>query len=272
MRLFFGVKSTCTIVATPAHGVQVGQLVCDHAEAREDQAAKNGGTIDAKGQIQDLSDGQRSRRRIRYVGHANILAPSRRHGYDHHSECETRCSRRVSGGCLPPPRAMPTPPRDWMRACCSRTCLRCSARGSVPIPRPRWTPHRPSPTAICCCAAPPVSRSPISPAGANSGRCELAVSPEVLVPRPETELLVERALVLGRRRARAWRIWARVPGRSRSRSRASVSQWHVIATDVSSAALAVARANAAALGLHTYRISRRATGTSRSAASASICC
>jgi release factor glutamine methyltransferase len=77
----------------------------------------------------------------------------------------------------------------------------------------------------------------------------LAVSPAVLVPRPETELLVERALAVctlpvGRIAdlgtgcgAIALSLASERPG------------WKVIATDVSAAALEIARANAASLSL-----------------------
>ena len=75
---------------------------------------------------------------------------------------------------------------------------------------------------------------------------ELAVDRRVLVPRPETELLVELALELGPRRildvgtgsgAIALAIAAELPG------------CEVLATDTSAAALDVARANAGRLGL-----------------------
>jgi release factor glutamine methyltransferase len=75
---------------------------------------------------------------------------------------------------------------------------------------------------------------------------ELEVDPRVLVPRPETELLVELALELEPRRvldvgsgsgAIALAIAAELPGCA------------VTATDTSAAALEVARANAARLGL-----------------------
>jgi release factor glutamine methyltransferase len=78
---------------------------------------------------------------------------------------------------------------------------------------------------------------------------ELAISPEVLVPRPETELLVERALALGPAAS------ARVADLGTGSGAIALAlarerpHWHVIATDLSSAGLAVARANAAALGL-----------------------
>lgn len=75
---------------------------------------------------------------------------------------------------------------------------------------------------------------------------ELAVDPRVLIPRPETELLVELALELAPRRvldvgtgsgAVALAIADELPG------------CEVLATDTSDAALEVARANAERLGL-----------------------
>jgi release factor glutamine methyltransferase len=75
---------------------------------------------------------------------------------------------------------------------------------------------------------------------------ELAVDPAVLIPRPETELLVELALQLAPRRvldvgtgsgALALAIAAELPA------------CEVVASDTSAAALAVARANAERLGL-----------------------
>jgi release factor glutamine methyltransferase len=78
---------------------------------------------------------------------------------------------------------------------------------------------------------------------------ELTVTPAVLVPRPETELLVERALALGP--AATARV-ADLGTGSGAVALALASErpaWQVIATDVSLEALAVARANAAALGL-----------------------
>ena len=78
---------------------------------------------------------------------------------------------------------------------------------------------------------------------------ELSVTPAVLVPRPETELLVERALAL-------------LPGPEADVADLGTGsgaialaladarpQWRIVATDISGEALAVARANAAALGL-----------------------
>jgi release factor glutamine methyltransferase len=77
---------------------------------------------------------------------------------------------------------------------------------------------------------------------------ELTVSPAVLVPRPETELLVERALVLGPAGSARVAELGTGSGAIALALARERSQWHVIATDVSPAALAVARANAAALG------------------------
>jgi release factor glutamine methyltransferase len=77
----------------------------------------------------------------------------------------------------------------------------------------------------------------------------LAVSPAVLVPRPETELLVERALAL--RTVPVGRV-ADLGTGSGAIALSLASErpgWQVTATDVSSAALDVARANAASLSL-----------------------
>ena len=78
---------------------------------------------------------------------------------------------------------------------------------------------------------------------------KLAVTPAVLVPRPETELLVERALAL---RAGATANVVDLGTGSGAIALALASEkplWQVTATDVSADALAVARGNAAALGL-----------------------
>ena len=83
---------------------------------------------------------------------------------------------------------------------------------------------------------------------------ELAVGPAVLVPRPETELLVERALALHPR------TFARVAdlGTGSGAIALALAQerplWQVTATDVSADALAIARANALALGLERVQI------------------
>ncbi len=99
----------------------------------------------------------------------------------------------------------------------------------------------------------------------------IAVTPDVLVPRPETEALVAQVLALGDALGDA-RIAARsdarsgAPGPHRGAARTVVDlgtgsgcialaiahdrpAWHVTATDASPAALAVARGNATALGL-----------------------
>jgi len=78
---------------------------------------------------------------------------------------------------------------------------------------------------------------------------DLMVSSAVLIPRPETELLVERGLELvPRAEARAADLGtgsgALALALAHERPR-----WRLLATDLSEAALALARANAAALGL-----------------------
>jgi release factor glutamine methyltransferase len=77
---------------------------------------------------------------------------------------------------------------------------------------------------------------------------DLAVTPAVLIPRPETELLVERALAVGA--AEPLRV-ADLGTGSGAVALALARErpfWRIVATDVSAPALAVARANAAALG------------------------
>jgi release factor glutamine methyltransferase len=78
---------------------------------------------------------------------------------------------------------------------------------------------------------------------------KLAVSPAVLVPRPETELLVERALAV---RAESTGKAVDLGTGSGAIALALASEragWQVTATDVSADALTVARANAIAHGL-----------------------
>jgi release factor glutamine methyltransferase len=78
---------------------------------------------------------------------------------------------------------------------------------------------------------------------------ELSVSTAVLVPRPETELLVERALALdpgGDARAADLGTGSGAIALALASARPC---WRIVATDISAAALAVALANAAALEL-----------------------
>jgi len=78
---------------------------------------------------------------------------------------------------------------------------------------------------------------------------ELAVSPAVLVPRPETELLVERALALHTGAEASVADLGTGSGAIALALASARPRWRVVATDVSAEALAVARDNAAALGL-----------------------
>ena len=77
----------------------------------------------------------------------------------------------------------------------------------------------------------------------------LTVTPAVLVPRPETELLVERALALHPGAAARVADLGTGSGAIALALATERPEWRLVATDLSAAALAVARANAAALAL-----------------------
>lgn len=78
---------------------------------------------------------------------------------------------------------------------------------------------------------------------------ELRVSPAVLVPRPETELLVERALAAHPREEARMADLGTGSGAIALALAHARPRWQVVATDLSADALGVARANAVALGL-----------------------
>lgn len=83
---------------------------------------------------------------------------------------------------------------------------------------------------------------------------DLEVSPDVLIPRPETELLVEHALQLANASPSAQAGWAVADLGTGSGAIALAiaserPQWQVWATDISEAALAVAQRNARRLRL-----------------------
>jgi len=77
----------------------------------------------------------------------------------------------------------------------------------------------------------------------------LAVGPAVLVPRPETELVVERALALRREAAGEIADLGTGSGAIAVALGREQPGWHIVATDISAAALAIARRNAADVGV-----------------------
>jgi len=78
----------------------------------------------------------------------------------------------------------------------------------------------------------------------------LAVNPSVLVPRPETELLVERALALGPEGSAAIADLGTGSGAIALALASERPGWKVTAVDISAAALNTARANAMSLELN----------------------
>ena len=85
---------------------------------------------------------------------------------------------------------------------------------------------------------------------------ELQVTPAVLVPRPETELVVERALeLLGQRPARVVDLGTGSGAIALALARER-PQWRVTAIDQSAAALEVANANARALDINNVQFLR----------------
>ena len=82
---------------------------------------------------------------------------------------------------------------------------------------------------------------------------ELKVSPAVLVPRPETELIVERSLALCGRQNAAMADLGTGSGAIALALAWERRGWSVTATDRSAAALAIASSNARALGINNVR-------------------
>jgi len=85
---------------------------------------------------------------------------------------------------------------------------------------------------------------------------ELRVTAAVLVPRPETELLVERALALGPQGGARAADLGTGSGAIALALAAERPGWQVLATDVSAAALEIARENARALALERVEFRR----------------
>ena len=137
--------------------------------------------------------------------------------------------------------------RDSTPSCCWPRRRAGTGRGSLAEPgAAEWA--RPPARRFGALVRRRLRREPVAYILGRRGfrRIELAVDPRVLIPRPETELLVELALELEPRRvldvgtgsgAIALAVADELPG------------CEVVATDTSAAALALARANAERLGL-----------------------
>lgn len=106
---------------------------------------------------------------------------------------------------------------------------------------------------VRCCVSRRVAGEPVAYIVGRRGfhAIDLAVTPDVLVPRPETELLVELAL---RRMPQGEKVDIADLGTGSGAIALAVAHAHprsrVLATDVGNAALDVARGNARRLGLH----------------------
>ena len=122
-------------------------------------------------------------------------------------------------------------------------------------------------TAAICMSACRASPRSTSPAARSSTAASSASRRDVLIPRPETEHVVEAALHLAPDAHRFW-ISAPAPAPSRSRCRSNSPTRHVAATDLSEAAVRVAAGNARSLGARVdfavLRSGLRAVGRGRS--------
>ena len=145
-----------------------------------------------------------------------------------------RCGRRAST------------PRASTRSCCSPRRRAGPASASPPTPTAPSAAPRRGPSGDSSAAGSPANRSPTSSGAADSATSSCARTRRVLIPRPETELLVEVAVELAPTRvldvgtgsgAVALAIADELPASS------------VVAVDTSADAVAAATENASALGL-----------------------
>ncbi len=159
--------------------------------------------------------------------------------------------------------------RSSMPNCCSATCSVSAARCCVHAASrsSRRTTRRVSRS--CCSGALPANRSPTSPGDAPSGRSTWPWAMAILVPRPETELLVEAALArLKDHPAPSILDLGTGSGAVALAIAAELPAATVTGVDASIAALETARDNARDCGLQRVRF-ESVTGTTPAPASAS---
>ena len=87
--------------------------------------------------------------------------------------------------------------------------------------------------------------------GRDFWRLSLLVNPSVLIPRPDTECVVEKVLALGQSQ-RQWRVADLGTGSGAIALSLALEhpEWQIIATDISAESLAVAQANALKNNIH----------------------
>src|SRR5256886_4286288 len=230
--------------------IDVRQLAGDHGDGRVRQALQQRGTEDPESRIQNLPDGLRPRGRVQYVWHCAIL-PGR-------SEvARMRANLTVAELVAEGVRRLRAAPGGTEAAATAELDAQLLLSHVMAVARARLKSHPeeladPSHTQHYRRLL--ARRAAGEPLAYLTGSRDfwsltLKVTPAVLIPRPETELLVERALAL--RTAAASRV-ADLGTGCGAVALALASErprWQVGATAACADALGIARANAGGLGL-----------------------